>query len=55
MTRVARMRDGREMQGETVGRDAVGVKHPVEERPAGSPRQIAARSRSQQPVMNSPG
>ncbi len=55
MTRVARMRDGREMQGEAAGRDAVGVRYPVEERPAGSPQQVAARSRSQQRVMDGPG
>jgi hypothetical protein len=54
MKRVARTRDGREMQGKTAGRDAVGVLHPVEERPAVLPPQIAVGSRSQQRFMNRP-
>jgi len=55
MKRVARMRDGREMQDKTAGHDAVGVRHPVEEWPAVLPRQIAVRSRSQQRFVSSPG
>jgi hypothetical protein len=55
MSRVARMRDDRGMQGPVTGRDAAGVEHPVEERPATGPRQTAVRSRSQQRIMNSPG
>ena len=55
MKRVARMRDGRELQGKTAGPDAVGVWHPVEERLAVLPPQIAAGSRSQQRFMDRPG
>ena len=55
MKRVARMRDGHELQGKTAGHDAVGVLHPVEEWPAVLLPQIAVRSRSQQRFMNSPG
>jgi hypothetical protein len=55
MNRVARTRDGRELQGKTVGHDVVGVWHPVEEWPTVLPPQIAVRSRSQQRFMNRAG
>jgi len=62
MKRVARMRDGRVLEGKTVGHDAVGVWHPgpavcvgATEWPTVLPPRIAVRSRSQQRFMNGPG
>jgi len=62
MNRVARTRDGYELQDKTAGHDAVGVWLPgpalcagARERPAVLPPEIAVKLRSQQRFMNRAG